>query len=167
VVSLSARENECFGVTNTGEVIRSADGTSWSVFDFNQTYAGYYPTCSFSKICVTIDQIAVIGRQENGAPVMMLSSQGSVWTDRPLNYYDQEGRMVYLEEIPNDIVFDTDQDFFILACTNGKMMTIPSCSHCNELFEIATSDLKAIVVSGNNLIFAGDNYFIRVVNNKY
>jgi hypothetical protein len=166
VVSLAARSSECFGVTDAGEVIRSADGLNWSVFDFNQTYSGYYPTCSFSKISVAEDQVAVIGRQENGAPVLMLSNQGNVWTDRPLNYTDNVGRMMYMEEIPLDLTYDSLQDIIILACTKGKILTIPSCSHCNELFEVADVDLYAITVSGNNVIIAGRNYFARVINNK-
>ena len=35
-----------WAVTDAGEILRSADGTAWTVFDFNARYAGYYPKMS-------------------------------------------------------------------------------------------------------------------------
>jgi hypothetical protein len=164
IVSLSARESDCFGVTDLGEIIHTTDGKNWEVFNFNEVYAGFYRPCSFSAVVVSDRQIAVTGMHDDGTPVLMFSNQGNVWSDRSLNYTDDRGVRVYPEDTPNGIFYDATRDLFFLACTNGKLMKIPSCSHCNKLAELPTGHLSAISGSNNTLIVVGANYFVQAVS---
>lgn len=164
IVSLSANTTHCYGVTNTGEIIHSGDGKNWSIFDFNEAYKGFYKSCRFKKVLVSENQISIIGVQEDGLPVMFYSSRGTVWTQRNLIYTDNEGVTSLLNDIPNDIFYDASQDRFILVCDNGKVMTIPGCTHCNKLFELGTENLNCIARNENSLIVAGKNNYIKLIN---
>jgi len=161
IVSLSARKSDCFGVTDQGEIIRTTDGTNWVVFDFNQEYAGFYKPCSFSVVLATDKQIAVAGIQDDGSPALMFSTQGNVWSVRTLNYTDDQGVPGYLEDTPNGIFYDSVRDLFFMACTNGKLMKIPSCSHCNKLAQITSGQLSSISGNNNTLIVVGASYFVQ------
>jgi len=161
IVSLSARKSNCFGVTDQGEIIRTTDGINWNVFDFNQEYAGFYKPCSFTAILATERQIAVTGTHDDGSPALMFSTQGNVWSDRTLNFTDDQGVPGYLEDTPNGIFYDSVRDLFFLACNNGKLMNIPSCSHCNKLAQLPAGHLSAISGNNNMLIVVGANYSVQ------
>ncbi len=158
IVSLSARSTECFGVTDKGEIVRSTDGIKWSVFDFNAYYSGFYKPCQFTCVSVQEDQLAVAGKDVDGSPVLMLSSQGTVWTERALTYTDNNGVVSSLIGIPYSIYPDTAEDQLILACSKGQIMYIPGCSHCNKLFTVSTEDLKSISQNGNSGLIVGDDF---------
>lgn len=162
IVSLSARKSDCYGVTDDGEIIHTTDGISWTVFNFNDVYAGFYKPCSFSAILATDKQIAVAGTHDDGSPALMFSTQGNVWSDRTLNYTDDQGVPGFLEDTPNGIFYDSERDLFFLACTTGKLMKIPSCSHCNKLAQLPAGNLSAISGNNNALIIVGANYFIQL-----
>jgi hypothetical protein len=164
IVSVSARASECFGVTDEGEIIRSPDGSKWEITDFNKVYAGYYKPCYFTAILVTENRIAVTGIRNDGSPVMMFSNKGGVWTERILNYTDDQGIDGYLAETPNDIFYDDTGDQFFLACNRGRLMKLPSCSQCNKLAVISVEDLEGISIIENNLMIVGGNFFIRGLN---
>lgn len=168
IVSVSANASTCFGVTDAGEIFHTTNGANWTIFDFNKEYLGYYKPCSFTKILVTEKQIAIIGKHDDdGSPVLLFSAQGNVWTERTLNYSEDQGMQSTLAEIPNDLFYDNSEDQFILVCTKGALMTIPSCSHCNKLFEIATENLIGISGNENTMIVVGDHYFIKVLTTKW
>jgi hypothetical protein len=161
IVSVSANGADCYGATDRGEIIHSSDGVNWDIFDFNQNYAGFYKSCRFTKVLVTENQVALIGKQEDDLPVLYFSGGGKVWTERSLVYTDHQGLTSYLEDAPNDIYDDPLQDRFFLVCDKGKIMTIPSCSHCNELFELGSENLTGITASGNTVIVVGENGFLK------
>ena len=165
IVSVSAGKSVCYGVTDEGEIINTADGINWSIFDFNKVYDGYYGPCKFKAVLVTENQIAAAGVQDDGTPVLVLSARGKVWTERPLSYTNDHGEISYLTETPYGIFYDLAINQFILVCSKGKLMTIPSCSHCNELIVLPTeNNLKGIAANGNKIIIVGDNYYIYPVN---
>ncbi len=164
IVSLSSENSVCYGVTDEGEIIHSTDGQSWTIFNFNEIYKGYYKTCSFKKVLSTPKQITVLGINKDGFPVLFFSSKGNVWTERPLIYSDEEGFNTQLTDIPNDIYFDAAKDQFILLCSDGKLMTIPSCSHCQKLYKISDEKLNSISGSENDIILVGDNNYIKIIN---
>ena len=167
IVSISANATDCYGVTDKGEIIHSNDGINWSVVDFNKAYEGFYQTCQFTKVLATEKQISIIGKQDDGMPVMFYSSRGTVWAQRNLEYVDKKGVPSLLQDIPNDIYYDVVLDQYILICNHGKMMTIPSCSHCNKLFEVSTENLKSIAGNENSLIIVGENGFLKAESMDY
>lgn len=165
IVSVSSEKSRSFGVTDEGEIINTTDGINWNIIDFNNFYSGYYKPCKFTTVLVTENQIAVAGKQDDGAPVMYLSTRGKVWAERSLNYTDEHGNMSFLSEIPYDMFYDLAIDQFVLVCSKGKLMTIPSCSHCNALMELPTqNDLKSITANGQKIMIVGENFYVNPVN---
>lgn len=167
IVSVSANTTDCYGVTDKGEIIYSKDGMNWSVFDFNKTYNGFYKNCQFTKVLTTENQISIIGKQDDGLPVMFYSSRGSVWTQRDLVYTGQSGEASLLKDSLNDIFYDITKDQFILICNHGKIMTIPSCSHCNKLFEVNSENLLGVAGNEKMLVVVGENGYIQSEHIEY
>lgn len=164
IVSVSAGRSDCYAVTDEGEIIRSGDGIDWEVTDLNQVYSGYYQPGHFTKVMVTEDRIAVTGFRNDGSPFLMLSARGKVWTDRALNYTDDEDNEGILGDLPNDIFYAEAEDLFFIACNNGRLMELSSCPHCNKLAVISGEDLTGISAVGNTLMIVGDNFFVRALN---
>ncbi|MDP4201652.1 MAG: hypothetical protein Q8861_03085 [Bacteroidota bacterium] len=164
IVSLSANSSVCYGVTDEGEIIHSKDGVQWEILNFNALYAGYYKPCSFTRVLAVDSRIAVAGKKDDGSPVLFFSTQGNVWTDRLLDYTNDERQMNSPTETLNDIYYYYPEDLYFLACNKGIMMQIPSCSHCNKLIPIGTDDLRCMAFNVNVLLFAGSNYSIKAVD---
>jgi hypothetical protein len=164
IVSVSSRISDCYGVTDEGEIIHTKDGILWDIFDFNRVYSGYYKTCFFNKVLVTENRIAVAGIHADGSPVLMFSNQGGVWTERPLNYTDDQGANLFLSDQPNDILYDDVADQFYLACNGGHLMQLPSCSHCNKVASFQVGDIEGISLFDNTMLIVGSNYFIKSIN---
>ena len=164
ILSLSSNEAYCYGLTDHGDIFYTSNGTEWNVTDFNEMYKGYYQSCTFSKILVTQNQIAVVGENTDGEPVLYFSSKGSVWTERPLVYTDEDGFKAKLNEIPRDIFYDTTHDQYLLLLAHGRLMTIPSCSHCHQLYKITEAEIQAISGNGKNIILVGENDYVKLIN---
>ncbi|MFA5328079.1 MAG: hypothetical protein WC384_09830 [Prolixibacteraceae bacterium] len=164
VVSVSANAVFCFGVTNAGEIIHTTDGENWNVFDFNQEYKGFYKTCYFTSVLVTERNIAVTGIKDDGLPVFMLSNKGKVWSERDLSYKDEQGIKDYLKDLPNDIFYDGLYQQYYLACENGKLLVLPTCSHCNELAEFPEVNLAGISGINEMLMIVGEGFFVKPIS---
>lgn len=165
IVSLAATDAVCYGVTNLGEIVHSTDGINWKVFHFNDFYAGYYQPCSFSGVFIGNNCIAVCGMYKDGTPALVFSSQGDVWTERTLSYNDASGRTQMLQQLPNAVMYDDLLDVFVLACNRGTIMSIPSCSHCNEVIDFSTENhFKAIAQTKNITLMVGENFCIKKVS---
>jgi hypothetical protein len=167
IVSVSARSSECFGVTDEGEIIHSVDGIKWDITDFNKVYSGYYKPCYFTKVLVTDNRIAVAGIRNDRSPVLMFSNQGNVWTERTLDYTDDQGIREMLEDLPYDMIYDDSGDLFYMVCSKGKVLQLPSCSHCNKLAVIATADLEGISSNDNIMMIVGENFLIKTISLKW
>jgi hypothetical protein len=164
IVSVSARESNCYGVTDEGEIIRTADGNKWDIIDFNKVYSGYYKTSYFTKVLVTDNRIAIVGIHNDGSPVLLISTQGNVWTERPLLYTDDQGYKVVLEDSPNDIIYNDSEDMFYIVCNGGKVMQLPSCNQCNKVVVISTEDLEGITFNDKIMMIVGGNFLIKAVS---
>lgn len=127
-------------------------------------YAGYYKPCYFTAILVTENRIAVTGIRNDGSPVMMFSNKGGVWTERILNYTDDQGIKGYLSDTPNAISYYEQGDEYYIACNKGKLMKLPSCSQCNKLAVFSEEDLEGISILENRLMIVGGNFSIRGLN---
>lgn len=163
IVSVSARNGDCYGVTNEGEIIHTTDGVNWEIFDFNRIYKGFYKPCTFTSILATEKGIAVAGVYTDGSPAFMLSSLGNVWSERALVYNDEQGIQELLTDQPRAIYYDDSHDLFYLACNAGKLMKLPSCSHCNELAEISVNTLAGISGTYEMLMIVGEGFYIKTL----
>lgn len=165
--SLCARESDCFGVTDEGEIIRSTDGKTWTVFDFNEYYAGYYDASSFTRVASSSDRIFVTGTKQNGLPIVIYSSEGTVWVERTITYSDEKGRITDLETPIYDMAYDTNTDLFVLTCADGLLMTIPSCSHCNKAFYPSYEHLTGVARNNETFLIVGTNGFRRTLEHEW
>jgi hypothetical protein len=158
IVSLDSGGLGCYGVTDAGEIVRSKDLKTWEVFDFNAFYEGFYAPRRFTAVCVTDRQVAVVGVTGEGVPTLSLSTGNDVWTERSLDYIDPKGMPATLRQTPRAIIYEAEWDRFLLACDGGVVMSVPACSHCNELHQLPTeSDLVALAVSGAQVLAVGKN----------
>ena len=164
IVSLSARVLDCFGVTDAGEIIRSANGINWDIIDFNQKYSAYYGTCYFRKVLALENRIAVAGVRDDGTPVLFFSHLGGVWTERSLSYTDDQGTLQYLMAAPNDILYDKAEDQFFLACDDGKLIQLLPCTQCNKLIILSGDDLEGLAGNGQEMVITGENFFLETMN---
>ena len=164
IVSVSARNGDCFGVTDEGEIIQTADGTNWNIFDFNQFYKGFYKKCSFTNTLATEKGIAIAGVDEDGSPVFFFSTMGKVWSERLLVYKNGLGIQELLTGKPTGIFYDKAHDTFYLVCNGGKIMKLPSCSHCNELAELSAKFLTGISGMNEMLMVIGDGFYLKTID---
>lgn len=161
LVSVDSNDSFCIAVTDAGEILKSEDGLNWKVTDFNKEYKGYYQQSIFEKVLVTDDRIAIAGSHADSSPAIYFSSSGSVWNERSLNFEDERGQFNMLESQINDIAYDPGENVFILACDNGLLMILPSCSKCNELIKVSENNLNAICLSGGKIVVAGESFFLK------
>jgi hypothetical protein len=163
IVSVMANDSFCIGITDSGEIIRTYDGFNWEITDYNKKYSGYYKSCIFKKTLLTKNRIVIIGSHDDGSPAVLFSSLGNVWTERSLNYDDDHGMICILTNIPNDITYDPARDQFFLACDNGKIFSLPSCTKCNKSVTVTTNDLHAIICTDDLLLSAGEDFYVNIL----
>ena len=160
IVSVAANDSFCIGVTDISEIFKSNDGLNWEIKDYNKEYAGYYKSCIFKKVLAAKNRIVIIGRHDDGSPAVLFSSLGNVWTERSLTYNDEHGMIQFLTSEPNDIAYDRARDQFILACDNGIIFSLPSCTKCNASVTVSNNDLYTILCTPELLLTAGEEFFI-------
>lgn len=121
-----------WAVTDAGEILRSPDGDTWTLFDFNAEYAGYYPQASWRAVAAGGGSVMVAGLDADGHLAVYTSSRGSVWSVRVLEY-TKAGERYVLDVAPASLSYDAQRDSFILQAVDGTCFEMPGCSHCNQL----------------------------------
>jgi hypothetical protein len=164
IISLSTNHSFFIGVTDVGEIIKSFDGINWEIKDYNKEYAGYNLHSKFRKILAAQNSIIIIGTHDDGSPSILFSSLGNVWAERLPIYHDDQGMVCYLRNKPNGITYDPDRDEFILACDNGELLSLPSCTKCNKYAKISENDLNALIYDDNYLFIVGDEFSVFIQN---
>jgi hypothetical protein len=160
ILSLSA-SNSCFiGITDSGEIIKSFDGMTWDIQNYNKEYTGYNQRSKFRKIYASPNSIVIIGTHDDGSPSILFSSLGSVWAEREPIYEDEQGRFSCLTQKPNAITYDSERDQFIVACDHGELFSLPSCSKCDKYMKIAEVNLHALIYFDNHLLIVGDEFSV-------
>ncbi len=160
IVSLTAAGSIFIGVSDSGEIIKSDDGVKWEIQDYNKEYAGYAPRSKFRKILAAQNGIVIIGTHDDNSPSIITSILGNVWAEREPIYKDDRATVQSLTSQPNGITYDPDRDQFILACENGELLSLPSCSKCNKYAKISDTNLRALVYIDGGLIIVGDDYSV-------
>ncbi len=161
ITALSADSERCYGVTNFGEIISTKNGKEWVIFDFDREYKGYYKSVQFTTVLVSDKGLAVSGINEEGHPVFYHSAKGLVWIEIPLTYTDEEGALQTLDATPNDIYYDTVNQTYYLACTEGNLMVLPSCHQCHQLIKLPATSLRAVSGNSEAILIAGTNAFLQ------
>lgn len=147
-----------WAVTDAGEILRSADGAGWTVLDFNEKYAGYYPWMDFRAVAAGGGSVMVAGLDADGHLAVYTSSRGTVWSPRNLEYSEAGERQV-LDVLPCSLSYDPLRDSFFLCGTRGTLFEMPGCSHCNRLTRYPADTLYARVASGWTAVLLGSGGF--------
>jgi hypothetical protein len=164
IVSVTANGSFFIGVTDRGEILISKDGFNWQIKDYNKEYSGYNKSCVFKKVLATNNRIVIIGRHDDNSPAVLFSTLGNVWVERTLVYDDDQGIMRFLTNEPNDIAYDPFRDQFILACDNGVLFSLPSCTKCNVFITVSEADLYAVICTKDLILSAGEEYNISILD---
>jgi hypothetical protein len=160
ILSLTTHHSFFIGISDEGEIIKSFDGIHWEIQNYNQEYAGYNQYSKFQKILAARNSIVIIGTHDDGSPSILFSSLGNVWSERTPVYQDNQGAVFCLTQKPNGITYDSERDQFILACDNGGLFSLPTCSKCNQYTKISAMDLNAIIYNDNCLLITGEEYSV-------
>ena len=147
-----------WAVTDAGEILRSADGASWTVLDFNAEYAGYYPRMDFRAVAAGGGSVMVAGLDPDGRLAVYTSSRGTVWSARSLEYSDGGERGV-LDVTPCSLSYDPLRDSFFLCGSSGTLFEMPGCSHCNRLTRYPTDTLYVRIQAGFSSLLLGSGGF--------
>lgn len=143
-----------WAVTDAGEILRSADGSDWTVLDFNAEYAGYYPRMDFRAVAAGGGSVMVAGLDADGHLAVFTSSRGTVWSARSLEYREG-GELQVLDVTPCSLSYDPLRDSFFLCGTRGTLFEMPGCSHCNRLSRFPVDTLYARIPSGYTALLLG------------
>ncbi|MGD0340584.1 MAG: hypothetical protein ABSA76_02590 [Bacteroidales bacterium] len=163
IVSVRANSSLCFGVTDRGEIIKSSDGIEWKITDYNSQYAGYNKPCIFKNALLTDNRFVIIGQHSDETPAVLFSSVGNVWTERSLNYNDDRGVLHSATNSPNAIAYDQTGDQFFLACDNGEILNLPSCTKCNRSLTVSDNNLNSVICADDYLVCVGEGYFVNII----
>ena len=151
-----------WAVTDAGEILRSADGASWTVFDFNAQYAGSYPQMRWRAVAAGGGSVMVAGLDPEGRLAVYTSSRGTVWSERSLEYTESGERRV-LDVTPVSLSYDPVRDSFFLCGTQGTLFEMPGCSHCNRLTRYPADTLYVRLQAGFRATLLGSGGFRLVV----
>jgi hypothetical protein len=163
IVSVTAGSSSFYGVTDAGEIIRSGDGFNWQVIDYNTKYSGYNKPCMFRKILTGNNRVFICGKHYDGSPAVLFSAMGNVWTERILNYQDEQGMISFLTSEPNSMTYDPVRDQFILGCNDGEIFSLPSCTKCNASARVSGNDIYAITCTDDLLLCAGEGFSLNIL----
>ena len=151
-----------WAVTDAGEILRSPDGTAWTVFDFNAQYAGYYPQMSWYAVAAGGGAVMVAGLDADGHLAVYTSSRGTVWSARSLDY-KEDGVQRVLDVVPSSLGYDAIRDSFFLCGSQGTLFEMPGCSHCNRLTRYPVDTLYSRTPAGFDALLRGSGGFEQLV----
>ena len=152
VTGIACSGGRTYILTENGIIRCTTDCRSFTLFDFNQTYSGYYDPTHFSAICASDNTIFIAGTYYNGMPAVFTSSAGNIWSERSLTYTDRS-ETLSLEQQPLSMAYDSRMDRFVLVCTDGYLFYMPGCSHCNSIEHKSLVDITAIGFNNSYCIY--------------
>ena len=151
-----------WAVTEAGEILRSPDGEVWTTFDFNAQYAGFYPRMRWRAVAAGGGSVMVAGLDADGHLGVYVSSRGTVWSPRSLDY-KEDGVQRVLDVVPTSLSYDPIRDSFFLCGSQGTLFEMPGCSHCNRLTRYPVDTLYSREQSGFDALLRGSGGFEQVV----
>ena len=151
-----------WAVTDAGEILRSADGAAWTAFDFNAQYAGFYPKMRWFAVAAGGGSVMVAGLDADGRLGVYVSSRGTVWSPRSLEY-KEDGVQRVLDVVPSSLSYDPIRDSFFLCGSQGTLFEMPGCSHCNRLTRYPCDTLYSREQSGFDALLRGSGGFEQLV----
>ena len=160
---LAADGDALWAVTDAGEILHRNGASGWTVLDFNAQYDGYYPSMEFWAVAAGGGSIMVAGITPGGTPAVFTSSRGTVWSERSLDYSEM-GSTFSFTALPMALSYDSVQDRFYLLGSDGEVLALPGCSHCNSHTHYPVQTLYARISAGfGTLLLGSDGFRKRVI----
>ena len=159
--ALAANGNTLWVVTDAGEILHREGTSEWTVLDFNEQYAGYYPRMAFRAVAAGGGSVMVAGSRPDGTPAVFTSARGSVWNERTLDYSEQGGSRTF-SAVVMGLCYDGVQDRFYLQGSEGMELALPGCSHCNSLTRYPVDTLYARIPGSISSLLLGSDGFRRM-----
>ena len=151
VVGIACTKDNALILTESGVILSTVDFDSFVAMDFNGTYISYYDETRFCSICASDNFFYIAGTYHNGMPSVFTSATGRIWSERSLTY-TQGSETLCLEQQPLGLAYDSRQDRFVMACTDGYLFYMPGCSHCNTIERKSMRDINAVAFNGGSCL---------------
>lgn len=152
ITGLAANEERCIAVTDKGETATTTDGLEWTILDYNEYYTD---EVSFQDIESCDSSFIAYGTDSTDKGRALTTVEGGVWADRAL-FTDDEAEHGDIPVPATALCWDGEQAYAVRE--NGNVLTLPSCTSCNKLQKIGEVPLYAAACDGRNLLFAGQDY---------
>ncbi|MDR3248061.1 MAG: rhodanese-like domain-containing protein [Treponema sp.] len=124
----------------------------WEQFDFNGTYAGYYPACSFTAAAYAGGVFYLAGLDGSGCPQLFSSLMGGVWEIRDLTMrHPILGHQRPSGEVLRILYAETVEQLF-LVCRHGQLVTLPDCPHCVRILQVGEGEVVDGAIEGSLII---------------
>jgi len=161
--SISANENMIMAVAGESQVLMSVDGEKWDILDYNEYYKGLAEPCRFRSVHAEADVFFVLGEHSNtpGSPAIMSTFDGKIWMDHALNLINDMTPEQFFPLTVNAIALDSDQ--LVVACNDGKILTLPDCPTCNKLDIICSKNINDIVSANGLFTLVGDDFWFDIL----
>jgi len=162
IISFTATADYIAGITADTDIFMSSDGTNWNAMNYGETIGD---GMTFTKIVNLSPSFFILGyyTDDPGWPFMIFSdSGGEIWSAKSLDEINEEEPGSFAPLNINHIcVFEGELRG---VCNSGRVLTITSCSTCNEISELSEADMRGIALSGTNMLVVGDNFEFTVLN---
>lgn len=161
VTGLAATQQQCMAATDRGELAVTTDGSHWTVLDYNEYYA---KQVRFTGIIQDGTMFWAYGTEADGTAMVVMSTMGSVWTERVLEVYDQNQVIDGGEKPIADMAFDGQQEIAVFGTETA--LILPECIQCNLLETVSELPVSAVACNGETVLFAGADYHFTIKNNS-
>ncbi len=128
-----------------GMPIRCVDGVC-EPWDFNAEYEGFYPRCRFTAALSAGGQHLLAGMDETGQPHLFASILGNVWEERSLTAQQPMAFGQKLTEEIGWIIFQEEENQYLLICRNGQVAVLPDCPKCLRILSLKRQDQPETVL---------------------
>lgn len=162
ILSIAANERMCIAVTRESKVLMSKDGQKWDVLDYNNFYDGLAEPCQFQSVHTEGGTFYVAGEHLNfpGSPAILSTYDGELWMEHALNMINDRFPEELFPITANAIGVDSDQ--LVVACDDGKLLTVTDCSTCNKLDVICDKNINDLVSANGVIVLVGDGFWFDI-----
>jgi len=161
--SIAANEEMIMAVAGESQVLMSVDGEKWDVLDYNEYYNRLAEPCRFRRVQALADVFFVLGEHLNipGSPAILSTFDGKIWMDHVLGMINDLPPEQFFPLTVNAIAVDADQ--LVVACNDGKILTLPDCPTCNKLDIICTDNINDLVSANGLFTLVGDDFWFDIL----
>lgn len=128
--------NVLLSLASDGTLWRSEGEKVWEPLCFNQMYAGYYPSCTFTALKYCKRGFVAAGLDNDALPFVFQSLSGGVWEMLNLTSYSPMTLYPRATGKINRILSDETTEQLFLLCANGELVTLPECPKCVRIVRV-------------------------------